>query len=212
MTHSRRRFLQHATLGAMSLNMPSLLAQVAGERPTRASGVTVLNPRSRVPVGLMIDDSTCLVNLNRFAMPQFDTAFGGTNATYHRNWREWPLEIPDAFVRKFGEWCAATGVKGKYSIVPYPACVGRLDRGLPGWTARELDESIGLVRSLMLPNWDIHPEMVTHTRVIDTKTGHPYPDPSLKFMENWEWTTGRSADEIAGYMAYALQILRTSPA
>ena len=60
----------------------------------------------------------------------------------------------------------------------------------------------------MMPNWDIHPEMVTHTRVIDTKTGHPYPDHSLKFMENWEWTTGRSADEIADYMAYALHILK----
>ncbi|MEX2015027.1 MAG: hypothetical protein WD873_00225, partial [Candidatus Hydrogenedentales bacterium] len=190
------------------METPSLLAQTAGERPKRAEGITVLNPRNRVPVGLIIDDSTCLVNLNRFAMPQFDAAFGGANQTYQRNWREWPVEIPDAFVRKFGEWCAEHGVKGKYSIVPYPGCVGRLDRGLPGWTQHELRESIELVRSVMLPNWDIHPEMVTHTRVIDTKTGHPYPDHSLKFMENWEWTTGRSADEIAGYLAYALQILK----
>jgi hypothetical protein len=27
-------------------------------------------------------------------------------------------------------------------------------------------------------------------------------------MENWEWTTGRSVDEIAAYIAYALRILR----
>jgi hypothetical protein len=210
-THSRRRFLQQAAAGATmawTAAEAAVGAQVAGERPQPADGVSVLNPRSRVPVGLMIDDSTCLVNLNRFAMPQFDTAFGGANTTYHRNWREWPAEIPDAFVRKFGEWCAEHGVKGKYSVVPYPACVGRLDRGLPGWTERELKDSIELVRSVMLPNWDIHPEMVTHTRVIDTKTGHPYSDHSLKFMENWDWTTGRSADEIAGYMAYALQILK----
>ena len=50
--------------------------------------------------------------------------------------------------------------------------------------------------------------MITHTRVIDLKTGHPYTDFSPKFMENWEWTTGRSADEIAAYMAYALSILK----
>src|SRR5438552_19173429 len=50
--------------------------------------------------------------------------------------------------------------------------------------------------------------MVTHTRVIDTMTGHPFPELSLKFMENWDWTTGRSADEIADYMAYALRILK----
>jgi hypothetical protein len=207
---SRRHFLSATSIAATSLalNPPRLFAQQPGERPPRADGVTVLNPRARIPIGLIIDDSTCLVNLNRFAMPQFDTAMAGANKTYHRDWREWPVEIPDSFVRKFGEWCAGQGVKGKYSIVPYPACVGRLDRGLPGWTQRELNESVELVRTLMMPNWDIHPEMVTHTRVIDTTTGHPHPDHSLKFMENWEWTTGRSADEIGEYMAYALRILK----
>jgi len=210
-SQTRRDFLLKAglaTAGAALLAPTNLVAQSAGERPPRTGGVTVLNPRNRVPVGLIIDDSTCLVNLNRFAMPQFDTAFAGAAQVYHRNWREWPVEIPDSFVRKFGEWCAGQGVKGKYSIVPYPACVGRLDRMLPGWTQKELSDSIRLVRELMVPNWDIHPEMVTHTRVIDTKTGHPHPDHSLKFMENWEWTTGRSADEIASYLAYALQILK----
>jgi len=185
-----------------------------GERPKQDETVRVLNPRGRVPVSLIIDDSTCLVNLNRFAIPQFATAWGGIPAAggsrerYQHAWREWPHEIPDAFVRKFGEWCAEQGVKGKYSVVPYPACVGRVDRLLPGWTARELDASLDLVRTLMLPNWDIHPEMVTHTCVIDTRTGHPYPERSLKYQENWEWTDGKSMDQIADYMRYALQILK----
>ena len=119
--HNRRRFLRRTAFGvaaaSLASSVPSLLAQVAGDRPRRAEGVTVLNPGTRVPVGLIIDDSTCLVNLNRFAMPQFDAAFAGANQTYQRNWREWPSEIPDAFVRKFGEWCATRGVKGKFSIV-----------------------------------------------------------------------------------------------
>ncbi|MBI3416296.1 MAG: twin-arginine translocation signal domain-containing protein [Verrucomicrobia bacterium] len=209
---TRRDFLKQTTLGlgvaGAASQFAPLLAQTAGERPPRDASVSVLNPRARQPVGLIIDDSTCLVNLNRFAMPQFDEANDHKLAVYHRNWREWPVEIPDSFVRKFGEWCAGQGVKGKYSIVPFPACVGRLDRMLPGWTQRELNDSLELVRTLMLPNWDIHPEMNTHTRVIDTKTGHPHTDHSLKFMENWEWTRGRSADEIADYMSYALRILK----
>lgn len=207
---TRRKFVSRLTAATAAAGASCLMAQDAGERPTHAAGVAVLNPRGRVPVGLIIDDSTCLVNLNRFAMPQFDEAHGGKNPVYHRNWRDWPVEIPDAFVRKFGEWSAANGVKGKYSIVPYPACVGRLDRVLPGWTAGELRESIELVRTLMTPNWDIHPEMVTHTRVLDTRTGHPFPETSLKFMENWDWTTGKSVDEIANYQAYALRILKNT--
>jgi hypothetical protein len=209
----RRDFFKALAAGSALASVPtatrSVWGQIAGERPNNQTPeVSVINPQNRVPVGLIIDDSTCLVNLNRFAMPQFDTAFGGSNPSYKKNWRDWPVEIPDAFVRKFGEWCADQGVKGKYSIVPFPACVGRLDRMLPGWTQKELSDSIELVRQVMLPNWDIHPEMVTHTRVIDIKTGHPYPDHSVKFMENWEWTTGRSPEEIADYMRYALQILK----
>jgi len=209
---SRRKFLRAA---GGALLTPTVLnstgwAQIAGDRPKPSPGVTVINPRGRVPVGVIVDDSTCLVNLNRYAMPQFDAAFAGANPAYHKPWREWPVEIPDSFVREFGEWATANGVKGKYSIVPFPACVGRVDRLLPGWTRGELNDSLELVRTTMLPNWDIHPEMVTHTRVIDTKTGHPYPETSTKFMENWDWTTGKSADELADYLSYALRILKNA--
>lgn len=209
---SRRSFFKSLAAAGVSIGVlrsgDQIFSQEAGERPKKSELITALNPRCRVPVGLIIDDSTCLVNLNRFAMPQFDAAHKGKNPIYKRDWKKWPLEIPDSFVRKFGEWCAENGVKGKYSVVPYPACVGRLDRLLPGWSQEELEASIELVRNLMIPNWDIHPEMVTHTRVIDLKTGHPYPEISLKYMENWDWTTGKSAEEIADYMAYALTILK----
>ncbi len=167
---SRRRFL--ATAAALTL--PDLtFAQLRGERPVQDAGVQVINPAGRVPVSLIIDDSTCLVNLAHYAMPQFAAAWP-QRQDYQKPWWTWPKEIPDAFVRRFGEWCAERNVKGKYSIVPQPACVGWVDRELPGWSSQQLDQSLELVRSLMLPNWDIHPEMATHTRVIDTRTGVPF--------------------------------------
>lgn len=181
-------------------------AQAPGERPrSRAEGVTVLNPRARVPVSLIIDDSTCLVNLAHFCIPQFNEVFPDR---YPQLWRDLPREIPDAFVSKFAGWCHEHGVKGKYSIVPYPACVGWMDRDLPGWSKKELDASLELVRTQVTPDWDIHPEMVSHTWVIDTKTGRPYPERTDAFMENWRWTDGKSVDQVADYMAYALRILK----
>ena len=199
---NRREFLQSLAAGALAA---PAFAQQPGERPQQDSAVETLNPRGRVPVSIIIDDSTCLVNLNRFAIPQFQRAWGYER--FFHDWRSWPHEIPDSFVRKFGEWAATNGVKGKYSIVPFPACVGRLDIEVPGWTRTELEESIRLVRDLMVPNWDIHPEMITHTRVIDLKTGHPYPEHTPDYMENWRWSDNRSVDELASYMAYSLQIL-----
>ena len=145
------------------------------------------------------------MNLAHFGIPHFAEAFPDR---YRQDWRALPREIPDSFVRKFGEWCHEHGVKGKYSIVPYPACTGWMDRDIPGWSKRELDDSLKLVRTLMAPDWDIHPEMISHTWVIDTKTGRPFPDRTDLFMENFRWTEGKSADQLADYMSYALRILK----
>ncbi len=180
----------------------------AGDRPAPPpDGVRIINPKARVPVSFIIDDSTCLVNLAHFAVPQFAEVFPDR---YLQDWRKLPREIPDDFVRKFGDWCGERNIKGKYSIVPYPACVGRVDQRLPGWSRTDLEDSLNVVRKRMMPNWDIHPEMVTHTFVIDTKTGHPYKERSERFMENWDWSVNKSSDELTDYVTYALQILKNA--
>jgi len=206
---NRRDFLITAAVAAagakVALKTMPAIAQDKGERPKQAGDVTILNPQNRVPLSLIIDDSTCLVNLAHFGIPHFAEVFPDN---YKQDWKKLPREIPDSFVRKFGQWCREHKVKGKYSIVPYPALVGWLDRDLPGWSKNELTESIKLVREFMMPDWDIHPEMLTHTWVIDTKTGRPYPERSQRFMENWGWSQDKSADELADYMAYALRILK----
>jgi hypothetical protein len=201
---TRRRFLGATTLAALSAS-PLASSQ---EVPSKgSSGLSVILPRGRVPLSFIIDDSTCLVNMGKFCMPQFAATYPDRK-DYQRPWREWPDEIPDSFVRRFGEWCAEHGVKGKYSIVPYPACVGWLDRTLPGWSQRELQLSLDLVRELMVPNWDIHPEMITHTRVIDIATGRPFQDFSPAHMENSFPQQDVSLDHLTAYLAYALRILK----
>ena len=208
-TMNRRDFLITAAVAAAgakyALKSKPAFAQDKGERPKQAGDVTILNPQNRVPMSFIIDDSTCLVNLAHFGIPHFAEAWPDR---YKQDWRRLPREIPDAFVRKFGEWCREHKVKGKYTIVPYPACVGWMDRDLPGWSKKELDDSLKLVREFMMPDWDIHPEMISHTWVINTKTGRPYSERSERFMENWGWSQDKSADELADYMTYALRILK----
>ena len=173
--------------------------------PDALKDVQVLNPRNRVPISFIIDDSTALVNMAHFGIPQFQEVFP---KNYQQDWRKLPREIPDSFVEEFLDWCDDHGVKGKYSMVPYPACTGWLNRFIPGWTKKELENSIKLVREKAQHNWDIHPEMISHTRVINIKTGLPYPEASPEYMENWEWSQQRTADELGEYIAYALQILK----
>ena len=201
MDYTRRSFVKSAGIAGAALISSPALKQLTGAIPD----LEILNPYNRAPISLIIDDSTCLVNMAYFGIPQFAEVFPDQ---YKQDWRKLPREIPDSFVREFGEWSRENGIKGKYSIVPFPACTGWINRFIPGWTKKELDESLALVRNLIVPNWDIHPEMVSHTRVIDIKTGKPYPYPTPDFMENWEWSQTKSADELAAYQTYALNILK----
>ena len=195
---SRREFLGSA------LAAP-ILSQLPGDRPKSTEGVTVLNPRGRVPISFIIDDSTCLVNLAHYCIPHFAEVYPDK---FKQNWKKLPREIPDSFVREFGEWCGERGIKGKYSVIPYPACVGWIDRDMPGFSKKELQASIALIRELMMPNWDIHPEMMTHTWAIDTKTGRAYQERDENHLENWGFSQKKSSDELATYMAYALKVLK----
>lgn len=199
----RRQFVKMSSFVAgASLASPSVASACPWDNT-----VDVELPRYRVPLSFIIDDSTCLVNMGRYCMPQFAEAWPERDE-YRRPWERWPHEIPDDFVRRFGTWSAEQGVKGKYSIVPYPACVGWLDRELPGWSRQSLRNSLQLVRDLMVPNWDIHPEMITHTRLIDLKTGRPMEPSHAGTMENSFPQEDKSVDELASYLAYALKILK----
>jgi hypothetical protein len=205
-SRTRRAFLKTAA-AVLGTGLPLLRAGAHDDVTAKPRSVQILNPMGRVPLSFIIDDSTCLVNMGHFCTPQFAECYP-QRVDYQKPWKTWPREIPDAFVREFGEWCEEHGVKGKYSIVPNPACVGWMDRELPGWSRRELLDSLKLVRELMLPNWDIHPEMITHTRVIDLKTGRPFDEISPATMENSYPREKKSVDELAAYLAYALRILK----
>ena len=200
---SRRTFIKNLAAGTAGL-----IAAGSGfsfSRDTMDDSVEVLNPCNRVPLSFIIDDSTALVNMAYYGIPQFKEVFPDR---YNQDWKKLPPEIPDDFVREFGEWCREHGVKGKYSMVPYPACTGWLHRFIPGWSSGELKRSLKLVRDFMMPDWDIHPEMISHTRVINTHTGVPYPHATPEYMENWEWSQDKSSGVLAEYIAYALDILK----
>ena len=91
----RRRFLRStgaALASGLILPRARILStegrahsQDGGGAPQKPpDGVTVINPRGRVPVSLIIDDSTCLVNLAHFAIPQFHEVFPDQ---YHQPWK-----------------------------------------------------------------------------------------------------------------------------
>ena len=109
---TRRGFLRASAAAAAGLGIGTLRGLAEEEKkpgilnlqppgtfssPGEPPGVEVINPQGRVPLSLFIDDSTCLVNMGHFCMPQFAEAWSDWSE-YKKDWKRWPREIPNSFV------------------------------------------------------------------------------------------------------------------
>jgi len=155
----------------------------------------------RVPLSLIIDDSTMLVNLNYFFLRDRNLATGES-----RRWEDVPIVHPESFTREFAEWCLANGVRGKFSVVPCPAALGRIDEGLPLFSNAQQESWLAMCRELVTPAFDITPEMITHTFVVDSATCRPVEP---RIWEQYEWQTlpVDQEERVFDYLATACRIL-----
>lgn len=155
----------------------------------------------RVPLSIIFDDSTVLVNLNYFFMRDRNLVDGE-----NRRWQDVPVVHPESFVREFAEWCLEHGVRGKYSVVPCPAALGRIDEGLPLFSKAQQESWLQMCREVITPAYDITPEMITHTVVVDPKTCKPLES---GIWEQYDWNNLPVDQEelVIDYITTACQIL-----
>lgn len=196
---SRRKFLKAAVMGGVG-------ASLAGED----LNVTVCNPLLRTPLSLIIDDSCPVINLGYYWILHRhqwrlrhapDTPPSGWERHYDKLDRM-PNTIPAAFAAKWGEWCGEQGIRGKFSMVPFPAGVGRIDRGFDGFPKSEWRDWLRVTKEIIHPNFDLTPEMLTHTAVVDLKT--------WQLTEAWEqveWVDP-PVEPLTDYIAAAMQLLK----
>jgi len=169
----------------------------------------VCNPLLRTPLALIVDDSCPVINLTYHWIRQRQAwkarheflkrfkASDGDPSKLHLV----PPTIPADFAVKWGTWCGETGVKGKFSLVPYPAGVSRVDQELPGFSRQEYAAWTRAYHEILSPNFDLTCEMLTHTHVVDLTT--------WRFTEAWEqyeWVDP-PVEPLTEYIATAIQLV-----
>ena len=168
------------------------------------------NALDRVPLSIIFDDSTMLVNLNYFFLRDrvaVDKKYGVSRVSeQNRRWQDLPVVHPESFTREFAEFCLDHGVKGKYSVVPCPAALGRIDQGLALFSKAQQESWLDMCRELIVPNYDITPEMMTHTFVVDLDTFKPI-DPNLWEQWGWNQLPVDCEEHVTRYISTACQIL-----
>ncbi len=174
---SRRRLLSQAgaamTAGVLSTTMGKVLAQASPS----TSGKT--------PISLIIDDGAPVDPLF-YELPGYET----------------PLLVPREFTQRIADTFDRFDLRGKFTVIPMPSCLGRIDQSLKRVPAEHLADWLKLVRERFAPRFDITPEFLTHLRAYDLKTKdfqHIYED---------VWISKALLEEIVEYFTLAFQILK----
>ena len=139
---------------------------------------------SKVPISYIIDDGG-VVNTYHFHNPNV----------------EHPIKHTTLFPKRFAKVCREYGVRGKFSVVPMPCCLGRIDQKLVGFTKDEIERRLKIIREEISPMFSITPEVLTHLRAYDLKR-----DLYLHVFEDVYFST-LDAETMADYISLALEIL-----
>ncbi|MEW6752526.1 MAG: hypothetical protein AB1505_16290 [Candidatus Latescibacterota bacterium] len=150
-----------------------------------------------IPIALLVDDPAPLINVYwwhaaRRCGPNPPAQLSGEPVA-----AKVPLSFLDEYIAVLQRW----GVRGKFTVLPYPAGLGPIDEGWPGCDGVALAAWLERVRLHVAPHMDITPEILTHARAVDLESM------TLREQNEREWAQGQTAATLTPYIALALEIL-----
>lgn len=159
---------------------------LAGTLPDNSLSAEAPNIPGKTPISLIIDDGSPVDPLF-YELPGYET----------------PFLVPAEFTKRVADTFDKYDLRGKFTIIPIPSCLGRIDQSLKRVPQDHLQEFLKLMRERIAPRFDITPEFLTHLCAYNLKTGdyqrHLYED---------TWITQAPPEEIVEYFTLAFQILK----
>ncbi|HET6387044.1 MAG TPA: hypothetical protein VFJ58_26960 [Armatimonadota bacterium] len=142
-------------------------------------------PQLRRPMFLIVDDPAPCLNL----------------AHYEQYFEPHVRDVPNSFTNAWADLIEEFGVRGKFSVLPVPAGIGRIDRPLPGVKPSDQAEFLRIARDRISPRMDICIEFLTHFLAWDIHHDRP--------LDYTEKTMGPFTSEghLTEYFTYGLRIL-----
>jgi len=145
----------------------------------------VEHPLLRQPISLIVDDPT----------PGYNPAY------FHSGFRNGPMHTSRELVDRFADLVETSGIRGKFSVIPYPFGLGRVDRAVRGVSDADRRYFLDVTRERIAPWLDITPEALTHWNALDLATGQLLP-----FWEHL-WSRDQDRKTLFPYLSLGLEIL-----
>ena len=184
---NRRELLKYAGTGLLAGVFSGSIGKVlATSLPGTGEIITKPNISGKTPISLIIDDGSPVDPLF-YELPGYET----------------PFLVSAGFTRRVADTFDRFDLRGKFTVIPMPSCLGRIDQSLKRVPQDHLQEFLGLVRERIASRFDITPEFLTHLCAYNLKTG----DYQRHLFED-TWITQAPLEEIIEYFMLAFQILR----
>ncbi len=154
----------------------------------------------------IVDDTP--VNATYWAQLQQSAAGYDTPDTgWATRWRDMApaslLRVKDA--ERFADMIEEFGIRGKFTCLPCPAALGRVDQAVRGFSDDDLKRILSIIRDRIAKQMDITPEVLTHTQPYDPETGARLPHAETFWLTHL-CVTGQ-AEKLRAYLRHAWKIL-----
>lgn len=184
---SRRKMLKYSGIGMASAILSSKMDKIfSSEIYSNREVAPLTGSKGKIPISLIIDDGSPV-----------DPMF------YEHPGYETPFLVPAEFTKRVADTFDRFDIRGKYTLIPMPSCLGRIDQSLKRVPQDHLHEFLKLVCERIYPRFDITPEFLTHLCAYDLKTG----DYRRHLFED-TWISQAPPEEIVEYFTLAFQILK----
>ena len=151
-----------------------------------------------LPICLIIDDPAPLISVYWWHV----AARQKSDAPVETSGEPVARDVPLDFMHEFADVVDAWNLRGKFTVLPIPAGLGKITDGWPGCDRRALAEWIAIARKRLMGQMDITPEILTHAAALDLET-----DALLSENER-DWSTHQTETTLTPYIAHALRILK----
>ena len=146
----------------------------------------------KVPICLLIDDGC----------PCISVYYTHAKSRFTADGRPILKDVPNDFLDDFCSVTERFGIKGKLSVVPMPGCLGEISKGIPGYPAEDIRQWLETVRSRVVPNFSLSPEMLTHAAFWDLTKEAPGD------QNETDWSQRQTRQTLTPYITRALAILK----
>ena len=171
-----------------------------------------MSPDKPVEAYLIVDDFP----INATYWRRFQCRAFGFPAPEVCEWsRGWPAQaaapnIPVRLAESFADTLEEFDIRGKFTVLPCPAGLGRIDQSVREIPAADMQALLALARTRIAPRFDISLEVLTHSMALDTATGALLPHTESAWVSYLAAPGPGRHETLCAYLRHGWQILKNA--